>query len=202
MSTVASSVGIPRSLCRSRALNAWSGCWLKAFTMAWWTVFVSDVSGSVPGGTHAVMTFCVWPGPRVALRSRSGRRSSARSGRVIRRSGPVVALAGQAAVEHQCAVDLLHSPSPGLLDEALAPGHRGCGARSRRRCPSTPWMRTSSLKSWSTRTFSRHIPHRSAAWSSRAVPAALSWAEAAGTTTPMIQSKDVEGQPPAAPRYL
>ncbi|MFE5826674.1 transposase [Streptomyces erythrochromogenes] len=35
MLTDASSVGMSRSSCSSRARNTWSGCWLKASTMAW-----------------------------------------------------------------------------------------------------------------------------------------------------------------------
>ena len=58
---------------------------------------------------------------------------------------------------------------------------------------------TSSLKPWSTRAFSRRFLHRSAARSSRTVPAALSWAEAARTTTPMISPSTSTASPRLRP---
>lgn len=90
---------------------------------------------------------------------------------------------------------MLRDPGPtGAAPRAA--GRAGTAASSQTVMSFTaPWMITASLKPWSTSAFSRRIPHRSAAWSSRAMPASLSCALAARTTTPMTRPSTSTASP-------
>ena len=71
-------VQLPPTRTSSRTRNAWSGCWLKAFTMAWQAVVDSGGPTSSPPrvGASSTMTFRGDQVPRGGLRSRRERRST------------------------------------------------------------------------------------------------------------------------------
>ncbi|MCX4966687.1 hypothetical protein OHA98_17930 [Streptomyces sp. NBC_00654] len=110
-------------------------------------------------------------------------------------------LAGQAAMRHQCAVDLLDHPPLGLRDETLAPVFGVAADDLDVDVHQRPVDDDLVLEALIHQGL---LPAHPAPFGGlvKQGGAGLSWVEAAGTTTPMISPRTSAAIPPLAARHL